>query len=109
MISKNKKVKKNTKQICETLGSFIRKMRLENDYSQADLASNLGYTSPQFISDWERGISSPPVKKLHELAVLLEVKVDVLFELLVTLATQQLVESLSKEFKQVKKILEFDT
>lgn len=103
MISKNKKTKKNPKQMRETLGSFIRKMRLEKEFSQADLAANLGYKSPQFISDWERGISSPPVKKLHELAVLLEVKVDVLFDLLVTLATEQLVENLSKEFKLVKK------
>jgi len=87
----------------ETLGSFIRKMRLEKEFSQADLAANLGYTSPQFISDWERGISTPPVKKLHELAILLEVKVDVLFDLLVTLATEQLVENLSKEFKLIKK------
>ena len=103
MISKNKKTKKNPKKVHETLGSFIRKMRLENDYSQAELAANLGYSSPQFISDWERGISSPPVKKLHKLAGLLKVKVDILFDLLVTLATEQLVDSLSKEFKKIKK------
>ncbi len=103
MISKTKKTKKNPKQMRETLGSFIRKMRLAKEYSQAELAVNLGYTSPQFISDWERGISSPPVKKLHELSGLLDVKVDVLFDLLVTLATEQLVENLSKEFKQLKK------
>lgn len=103
MIAKKQKTKKNPKQLRETLGGFIRKMRLEKEFSQAELAANLGYTSPQFISDWERGISSPPVKKLHELSVLLEVKVDVLFDLLVTLATEQLVENLSKEFKQIKK------
>jgi transcriptional regulator with XRE-family HTH domain len=103
MIAKKHNTKKNPKKMCETLGSFIRKMRLEKEFSQADLAANLGYTSPQFISDWERGISSPPIKKLHEISVLLEVKVDVLFDLLVTLATQQLVENLSKEFKQIKK------
>lgn len=103
MNSKIKKTKKNPKQMRETLGSFIRKMCLEKGYSQAELATSLGYTSPQFISDWERGISSPPVKKLHELSVLLHVKVDVLFDLLVTLATEQLVENLSKEFKQLKK------
>ena len=103
MIAKIKKTKKNPRQVRESLGDFIRKMRLEKEYSQAELAANLGYTSPQFISDWERGISSPPVKKLHELSALLEVKVDVLFDLLVTLATEQLVENLSKEFKQIKK------
>ena len=103
MIAKIKKTKKNPKQVRESLGGFIRKMRLEKEYSQAELAANLGYTSPQFISDWERGISSPPLKKLHELSVLLEVKVDALFDLLVTWATEQLVENLSKEFKLIKK------
>lgn len=97
------KNKKNAKIVHETLGLFIKKMRLERGYSQADLAYSLGYTSPQFVSDWERGISSPPVKKLQELSQLLKVKPDVLFDLLVTLATEQLVTNLSNEYKRVKK------
>lgn len=98
------KNKKNPKIVNENLGAFIRKMRLERGYSQADISVSLGYTSPQFVSDWERGISSPPVKKLIELAQLLGVKSDVLFDLLVTLATEQLVANLSQEYKKVKKV-----
>ena len=97
------KNKKKAKIVHETLGLFIKKMRLERGYSQADLAYSLGYTSPQFVSDWERGVSSPPVKKLHDLSQLLKVKPDVLFELLVTLATEQLVTNLAQEYKKVKK------
>lgn len=97
------KTKKNAKIVHETLGLFIKKMRLERGYSQADLAYSLGYTSPQFVSDWERGISSPPVKKLPELSQLLKVKPDVLFDLLVTLATEQLLTNLNQEYKKVKK------
>ncbi|MBY0413061.1 MAG: helix-turn-helix transcriptional regulator [Bdellovibrionales bacterium] len=103
MTSKIKKLKRNPRIVRESLGVFIKKMRLQRGYSQAELATNLGYMSPQFISDWERGISSPPVKKLTELADLLDVKVDIIFELLVTLATEQLVENLSNEFKLAKK------
>lgn len=98
------KNKKNPKIVNENLGAFIRKMRLERGYSQADISMSLGYTSPQFVSDWERGISSPPVKKLIELSQLLGVKSDVLFDLLVTLATEQLVANLSQEYKKVKKV-----
>lgn len=94
------KTKKSKKQI--TLGAFIKKMRLDRGYSQAELALNLGYMSPQFISDWERGISNPPVKKLPDLAKLLDVKTDVIFNLLVTMATEQLIKSLYKEYNQIK-------
>ena len=97
MTAKTKKLKKQIK-----LGEFIKQMRLDRGYSQAELAVNLGYMSPQFISDWERGISSPPVKKLPELASLLDVKTDVIFNLLVDLAKEQLVASLSKEYNQIK-------
>jgi transcriptional regulator with XRE-family HTH domain len=104
MIIKKKKAKKKTKIVRATLGEYIKKTRLAQGYSQSELANILGYTSPQFISDWERGVSSPPVKRLHEIAEVLDVKVDLLFNLLVTLATEQLVNNLSKEFKQVKKV-----
>ena len=103
MIAKTQKPKKNAKIVRDSLGTFIKKQRVLKGYSQAELADALGYMSPQFISDWERGISSPPMKRLPELASFLGVKVDVIFDLLVTLATEQLVENLSKEFKQVKK------
>lgn len=104
MMIKKKKAKKKTKIVRDTLGEYIKKTRLAQGYSQSELAHLLGYTSPQFISDWERGVSSPPVKRLHEIAEVLDVKVDLLFNLLVTLATEQLVNNLSKEFKLVKKV-----
>lgn len=101
---KTKKTAKNIKIVRETLGGFIKKTRMAKGLSQSELAQILGYTSPQFISDWERGVSSPPVKRLHDLAHVLGVKVDLLFNLLVTLATEQLITNLSKEFKEIKKI-----
>lgn len=96
-----KKVKRDPKKIRETLGSFIKTHRLNNNFSQAELAHSLGYSSPQFISDWERGVSAPPMKKLPELASELNVKTEVLFELLVELATLQLTTSLKEEFKKI--------
>jgi transcriptional regulator with XRE-family HTH domain len=102
MTTKTKKIK-NIKSTDETLGSFIKRNRMARGLSQAELSLNLGYMSPQFISDWERGISSPPIKKLPELASLLKVKVDIIFNLLVKLSIEQLEDSLNSEFKKVKK------
>ena len=101
MVKKVKAHKRDPKKIKETLGTFIKESRLSQGYSQADLATALGYSSPQFISDWERGVSAPPMKKLPEIANALEVEMEVLFELLVELATLQLTTSLKEEFKKI--------
>ncbi|MBC7714686.1 MAG: helix-turn-helix transcriptional regulator [Rhizobacter sp.] len=100
-MAKKVKSKRDSKKIRETLGSFIKENRLEKNYSQAELAAALGYSSPQFISDWERGVSSPPLKKLPELANELDVKMEKLFDLLLELATTQLTTNLKEEYKKI--------
>lgn len=95
------KTKRDPKRIRENLGTFLKDKRLKKGYSQADFATKLGYASPQFVSDWERGVSSPPMKKLPEIASELNVKIDILFELLVDLATNQLRENMNEEFKKI--------
>lgn len=49
------------------LGSYLKDKRLESGFSQRHVARKLKYGSPQFISNWERGVSSPPLKKINEL------------------------------------------
>lgn len=95
------KNKRDPKRIRETLGTYLKDKRLKKGFSQADFATRLGYASPQFVSDWERGVSSPPMKKLPEIASELNVKIDVLFDLLVELATNQLREDLNEEFRKI--------
>jgi len=46
------------------LGGFLREARLKADLSQRNVSVDLGYSSAQFISNFERGIAAPPVKKL---------------------------------------------
>jgi transcriptional regulator with XRE-family HTH domain len=46
------------------LGSFLKETREGANMTQADVSSRLGYTSPQFISNIERGISVAPLKTL---------------------------------------------
>jgi transcriptional regulator with XRE-family HTH domain len=54
------------------LGAYLRQKRIEAGYSQVDLAKILGYTSSQFISNWERGLSAPPEDSLQVLIKLLK-------------------------------------
>lgn len=50
------------------LGPYLQKKRLQSGYTQLDVAKKLGYSSPQFISNFERGLCSPPLKQLKKIA-----------------------------------------
>jgi transcriptional regulator with XRE-family HTH domain len=55
--------------VMRTLNEYLRQKRLASGLSQLDVARVLGYASPQFVSNWERGLVSPP---LETIAVLIE-------------------------------------
>lgn len=44
---------------------YFKNAREKAGISQIDLAKALGYSSPQYVSNWERGICSPPINKLE--------------------------------------------
>ncbi len=46
------------------MGDFLREKREKIGLTQAQVATKLGYGSPQFISNIERGVSRVPVKSL---------------------------------------------
>ena len=56
-----------------SLGTFLKEARVARNLSQWDVAKKIGYSSPQFISNLERGISSPPLKLLRVLVDLYEI------------------------------------
>ncbi len=84
-----KKEKAKTKH--ESLGSFLQEARTRSNLSQWDVAKKLGYTSPQFISNLERGISSPPLKVLRVLVDLYDVSAKEILEV-VTLEQERLMK-----------------
>jgi len=55
--------------VMRTLNDYLRIKREARGLSQLDVAKVLGYSSPQFVSNWERGLVSPP---LETIAVLTE-------------------------------------
>ncbi len=62
----------------QRFGRFLASARKRAGMSQADLARDLGYTSAQFPSNWERGISLPPMDRLRDVAHLLQIKSSIL-------------------------------
>jgi transcriptional regulator with XRE-family HTH domain len=48
------------------LGQYLRQRRFDKGLSQVEVAKKLGYSS-QFIANWERGVSSPPMQALKKI------------------------------------------
>lgn len=58
------------------LGEYLQEMRVRANLTQKEVSDSLGYSSAQFISNFERGISSPPLKKLRQLIAMYRMPVD---------------------------------
>jgi transcriptional regulator with XRE-family HTH domain len=86
-----------------TLGIFLKESRLKRHLSQNDVATALRYDSPQYVSDWERGVSSPPMKKLVQISHVLHVSADRIFQLLVESAKQKLEADLFHQYSKIRK------
>lgn len=54
-------------ELFKTLGNMLKDSREKNGFSQKEISSRLGYSSPQFISNIERGLCAPPLSKLKQL------------------------------------------
>ncbi len=76
------------------VGQFVvllKEKRVAAGFSQRDVSDKLGYSTPQFISNWERGVSLPPLGKLKRLEDLYGVKLyEPLKEHYVTKAAENL-------------------
>lgn len=60
-------------------GELMRKLRIENELSQEQLAEKLGI-SRQSVSKWEQGQSTPDIDNFVKLSALYEVPLDLLIK-----------------------------
>lgn len=56
-----------------SLKEFLKSHRIKAKLSQKKLANKLGYSCAQFVSNWERGISSPPLSRLSEISKIIKI------------------------------------
>lgn len=66
----------------ETLGEYLQNMRLKANLTQREVSLALGYSSAQFISNFERGIAVPPLKKLKILVKMYNMPADEVMEMI---------------------------
>lgn len=87
----------------EKLAKFLRSSREAKSLSQADVAKELGYSSPQFVSNWERGISSPPMDAIFKLAKIFDLQADAIYEVLLEESLERTKMNLQSEYNRLKK------
>lgn len=54
------------------LGKYLKSKRVDCDFTQSELAEKLGDVHSQFISNWERGLCSPPAHSFQRLVEVLK-------------------------------------
>ena len=74
----------------KTVGKFLRERRVKAGLTQWDVAHHLQYSTAQFISNWERGVSLPPLDSLPRLATLFRVPGREVIEVMHTYQEQML-------------------
>lgn len=90
----------------KALSEFLKEKRTVVGLSQKDVADKLGYSSAQFISNWERGLSSPPMHTLKKLAEMYNVNVDEMFDVILESTLEQVRVDLQKKFyNHTKKVV----
>jgi len=82
----------------ELLARFLKEKRVLSGLSQKDVAEKLGYSTSQFISNWERGISHPPLNTLRSLSELYKIKPEDMFDVLLKATVAQVEVDLKKKF-----------
>lgn len=78
------------------LGTYLKEVREQSAYTQADVSTKLGYTSPQFISNIERGISVIPLKTLARMVSLYKVNPENVVKIILESQRKLLRERLSR-------------
>lgn len=66
----------------EVLGEYLKNKRKNRGLTQWDVAKELGYTSPQFISNFERGLCAPSFDTLPKLIKMYGIPEDEILNLL---------------------------
>lgn len=74
------------------VGQRLKGWRENVKLSQGEVAKKLQYSSPQFISNWERGLSLPPMEVLPKLLNLYSLSPDELTDVIYKYQEKQLEE-----------------
>ena len=88
----------------QDLATYLKARRIDAGLSQIEVSKKLGYTSAQFVSNWERGVAKPPLEALVKIIKLYAVDGDEVVDRYI-FATRKRLEKvfLGKKFERKSK------
>ena len=63
------------------MNEFLKEARIKAGLTQNDVSSKLGYKTPQYVSNWERGSAKPPKERITELSKILKIRKETLIKI----------------------------
>lgn len=81
---------------------YLKDKRVAANLSQADVAGKLGYSTAQFISNWERGVSQPPVSAIKKLSSMYSVPAELMLNHMIETAKAEVEADLKRKFNNSK-------
>ena len=88
--------------VMRSLNDYLRQKRVDSGLSQLDVARELGYSSPQFVSNWERGLVSPPLETIAVLVDLYKIPATEVVNKILEETRDYLESNLGKKSKKSK-------
>lgn len=84
------------------LAEYLTTKRQNVGLSQRQVAAKLGYRTPQFISNWERGVSHPPISAIKKIAAIYGISPEEIFDTIVNAAVAEVTRDLRRKFAASK-------
>lgn len=85
----------------DSIGKYLQEKRIAAGLSQGDVSDKLGYSTKQFVSNWERGVSLPPGKNFKLLCTLLKLngtEIEKVSEKILKFALDKTKKRIKKEY-----------
>lgn len=77
------------------LAATLKTARINANVTQKQLAKSLGWGTAQYVSNFERGLSTPPVKDIPKICSIINLDTKIVYRLLCDVQ----VERIQKKFK----------
>lgn len=85
------------------LSDFLKRKRMDANLTQGQVADILGYTSPQFVSNWERGLAYPPIDTMKRLAKIYSLDLHEVYEAFLQASIADMERDLREKFFSERK------
>lgn len=89
------------------IGIIVREARIKKEITQRELSLDLGFTSTQYISNLERGITTMSAENLGKICTILDIPANIIQKLLVDEYAKKLEVGFKEGETQVAKVSEF--